>query len=884
MKKIKSFLSGNLAFYTLCAVFVAGMALAVLSAAQITPFGNRNLACIDADIQYLDFFSYLKNIFSGEDSVLYTMNKSLGGSSVLVFSYYLASPFNIFLLFFDQQHLNEFLSLLFVLKISAAAVTCAFFVKNRFPNLRKLYVFLFAVCYAFMQYNMEQFSNIMWLDGVYMLPLILWGVSRAVREQKIIPLAITVGLSIIFNWYTAGINCLFSILYFVFELVISDNCRFKKNGQYLKKIAKYICGMCLGVGIGSFLFVPTILATFGGRGTVDSNKLLWDLNSNPLNVFSGLTIYSESDKNLASLFCGCFIVMACMAYFFQKDVPFRKKAAVGVFLFVTCSLIFYWQPFFFLFSLLKDSSSYWFRYSYVAETALIFVAAMFCERYGNPDVKASEHSKRLFKGLLLLNVIFFGIHYLNGDTVSLKNIGLEALISVAVLIAVSVYEHIKSGKSKKLRTEILCRCFAVLFAGILCFEMGLNAFYQIESQCKSKDTEFYKNYVTQQQKQIAGLKDYDGGFYRINQLSTRDNRSNGLTANYNEALAFNYPSISGYTSAPDNIQLDFMDSMGYNSMGNCMSVVNTSMLAADSLLNVKYVLSEYDIEGLKKIDGLGVYNNKSVYENPYCLPFAFVYNQNDQKVDSKETNPFVYQNQLYSQLVGRNVEIYKEIDVAIEATSTSLSYTFDTPKDVPVYCYVSRGKSNSSSSNQVQMFVNGIFKTAYARWLGPRIVYAGSNSDITTVQLRFPENGFIPGGYGFYYIDLDLLAEVVAEISEKQTKEITITNGYIECNVNGQNGELLYLSVPYDKNWTVCRNGEKITPQLFGDCMMVIPLVDGENNISMSYSAAGIFPGAVLTIISLGAIFCLWYIPYRKNKRSVKINISKQNKEENENA
>lgn len=872
MKKIKSFLSSNLAFYALCAVFVMGMALVILSAAQITPFGNRNLACVDADIQYLDFFSYLKNIFSGEDSVFYTMNKSLGGSSILVFSYYLASPFNIFLLFFDQQHLNEFLSLLFILKISTAAVTCAFFVRNRFPNLRKLYIFLFAVCYAFMQYNMEQFSNIMWLDGVYMLPLILWGVSRAVREQKIIPLAVTVGLSIIFNWYTAGINCIFSILYFVFELVISDNCRFKKNGQYLKKTAKYICGMCLGVGIGSFLFVPTVLATLGGRGTVDSDKLSWALNSNPLNLFSGLTIYSESNQNVASLFCGCFIIMACMAYFFQKDVPFRKKVAVGVFLLVTCSLIFYWQPFFFLFSLLKDASSYWFRYSYVAEIALIFVAAMFCERYSHPDIKVNEHSRKLLKGFLLLNLIFFGMNYLDNNTISLKNIGIEALIGTIVLAVVSLYEYIEVKEQKKLPANILRRCFAVLFVGVLSFEMGLNAFYQIENQCKNKDTKFYKDYITQQQQQIAALKSYDSSFYRINQICTRDKRDNGLTANYNEALAFNYPSISGYTSAPDNIQLDFMNSMGYNSMGNCMSIVNTSMLAADSLLNVKYVLSNYNIKGLNKIESLGVYNNKSVYENPYCLPFSFVYSQSEQQIDSEEQNPFIYQNQLYSRLVGKNVEIYKKIDVVVEATSTSISYTFDTPKDVPVYCYVNRSKQDDNSSNQVNVFVNGIFKTAYARWLGPRVVYVGNDSSTTTVRLNFPQNGFIPGSYGFYYIDLDLLSEVTAEISKKQAEDIMVTNGYVECSVNGQDGELLYLSVPYDKNWTVYRNGEKVTPKLFGDCMMVIPLVDGKNNISMSYSVSGILPGMILTVISLGIIFCLWYLPYRKNKGSVKNN------------
>lgn len=31
----------------------------------IAPFGNKTIACADANIQYLDFFSYLMDVFKG---------------------------------------------------------------------------------------------------------------------------------------------------------------------------------------------------------------------------------------------------------------------------------------------------------------------------------------------------------------------------------------------------------------------------------------------------------------------------------------------------------------------------------------------------------------------------------------------------------------------------------------------------------------------------------------------------------------------------------------------------------------------------------------------------------------------------------------------------
>lgn len=42
-----------------------------------------------------------------------------------------------------------------------------------------------------------------------------------------------------------------------------------------------------------------------------------------------------------------------------------------------------------------------------------------------------------------------------------------------------------------------------------------------------------------------------------------------------------------------------MKQMGYAICGDVMNVVNTSVLGADSILGVKYVLSSYDIPGLK---------------------------------------------------------------------------------------------------------------------------------------------------------------------------------------------------------------------------------------------------------------------------------------------
>ncbi len=63
-------------------------------------------------------------------------------------------------------------------------MTCSIFLRNRFKNLEIAVVMALSLGYGMMQYNIAQASNIMWLDGVYMLPLILLGVHQLVNENK----------------------------------------------------------------------------------------------------------------------------------------------------------------------------------------------------------------------------------------------------------------------------------------------------------------------------------------------------------------------------------------------------------------------------------------------------------------------------------------------------------------------------------------------------------------------------------------------------------------------------------------------------------------------------------------------------------------------------
>ena len=87
---------------------------------------------MDADIQYLDFFAYFKDVLSGKNNIAYTLGKTLGGTNIAVFSYYLSSPFSLLLVFFSKDRLETFFDFVVTLKLMTCALTFCNFTVHRF--------------------------------------------------------------------------------------------------------------------------------------------------------------------------------------------------------------------------------------------------------------------------------------------------------------------------------------------------------------------------------------------------------------------------------------------------------------------------------------------------------------------------------------------------------------------------------------------------------------------------------------------------------------------------------------------------------------------------------------------------------------------------------
>lgn len=805
------------------------------------PFGNNSLATIDANIQYLDFFAYLKDVLNGRNDVAYSFSKNLGGTNLAVFSYYLASPLNLLVLFFSKEKLHCFFDLLVAGKLALAGFTFAFFLKERLKEkLDDFFVVCLSLGYALCQYNIAQSSNIMWLDGVYMLPLMFLGVFWVVHERKWHSLAVFTALSVVFNWYTGGINCMFSGLWFLLELFLDETIR--EDRRKIRKIGRtvgtYLIAMTVGIMLSAFLFLPTVFALQGDRGGLNWQLLLQtDFIGEVPSLIQSYAFGAKSNYGTAALFCGSLALLGALGWLFCRGAEEKRRIRMAVTVLLAAVVaIFYWNPFYALFSLLREVDSYWYRYSYGGIACMIFAAALFFSGYG-------IGKKKLEVPFLKAAVLFAGIQVVLNYVKPLNDMQLLYKTAVCILGSGVLLTVLYRAHTKAVRVLALC-----LIAVVSIGEMTKNTKLLMDAY-HTDDVAEFEQYEAEQQTQIDALKAYDAGTYRITQTATRNRNDNGLTANYNEAYAFGYWSLAGYTSDPDEKQNTFLEKLGYRINGRTMCIVNTSILGADSLLGVKYILSPYEIEGLNQIEEIPVRNGKAVYENPYCMPFAFKFKYEKEPEEDSYDNPFEYQNALYSKLCGEEVQLYFPLSAQVVQNgdmSQGISQIYEITLEQGEYAVY--GNLTWEEPMLLTMDINHEITTRYSSWLSPSVFYIPQHENETEafVEIRAEQNYNVKEAQ-FYALDLEKFREIHQKLQERAAQTISVKNGEAYVEVNAEKGESLFVSIPYEEGWRITVNGEETGAEMFEGCMYSIPLREGKNEIQMSYRVKGIRAGTAAT-------------------------------------
>lgn len=759
---------------------------------EIYPFGDRSLLIWDSRWQYIQFFSWLKKVLTGHGNLLYSFNSGMGSNMLGLFAYYLASPFNLLILFFKDMQL--FVLVLTVLKISMAALTCSVFIKKRFSPMRDLWIVLLSVGYGTMSYSISQKCNLMWLDGLILLPVIAYGIYSLVYEKKKGILYASVLILIIINWYMAYMCCLFSVFYFLYELILkkqegitTGRLFFKEN---IRTIIEYVITMVLSVMSSMILFLPTIMNLLQGKGIESSTPYDMEFHVGLGTLLRGFLpgIWKEKEFGTESqgimLYCGSLALFCVILYFLSKKKSRTEKLVSVLFL---CFLIFsaIFIPLENIWNGFRRANSYYCRFSYIISFYMIYLAAS----------------------------------YLKTEGILFSKRSIQRILSVLV-----VAELIFNAYS-------ITRSFAPLGA------------------------EDYNKYNRQQSRQFQALNSYDRGFYRTEQASVYGkNRGANYLGVFNEGLMYGYKGFAAYTSTINTKLTILYNQCGYHDYFRFMQY-NEPILASDSLWAIKYIVSDHKIEGCKKVKTVSVNKKKNVYKNPYAMSVGFGVNDGDIQ-DIVAENPFEYQNELLSKLSGYSAKCYKKIKYSKKITPGGVTFTMDnTGKDSILYGYLTNVQKDGSGS---YVRVNKKIRTVYSNVTSYKVFQIEDNKKQKQVTVKIKgeiaNKDQIDGV--FYYLDLKEFSKVISNLKKEQMNVLESKEGYLKGNYKADQRKKLLITIPYDKGWKIKCNG-KIIKADANQTFITLKVKKGNNMIEMNYVSPGFYEGIILTIIGI-LLFAIW--------------------------
>ena len=325
----------------------AGMLMLMLVSGY-APFGHYSMLYSDMYHQYYPFFVEFHRTLRSGGSLLYSWSIGMGTDYLALIAYYLASPLILLSVLVPEQWLLGYFSLLMPVKLGLAGLFFALFLKNIFGK-NDLSISLFGGFYALCAWALGYQWNVMWLFTFALLPLVVLGQVRLLRDKKCVLYTLTLFLSIFANYYIGLFTCIFVfLLFFVYEI-----CRWGGWKKFFADLARIACFSALAIGMTAVLELPALAGLQTTQSSVNKFPTTFRLNIASSNTILGLLqamvqvagnmgggIQPSFKEGLPNLYCGVGTIVLAFLYLMAKRVRLRDKVcAVALLVFFNLSFI-----------------------------------------------------------------------------------------------------------------------------------------------------------------------------------------------------------------------------------------------------------------------------------------------------------------------------------------------------------------------------------------------------------------------------------------------------------------------------------------------------------------------------------------------------------------
>lgn len=826
---------------------------------QIAPFGDRTILFFDSSIQYLDFASYLQSVFAGENDLIYTFSKNLGGEMVSLFAYYLFSPFSLLFALGTTQQLPVVFTLVVVLKTAACGVTFFYGVSRRFGC--KASHLIFSTAYALMAYNTLFGWNIMWMDGVLILPLLALGLERLWQGEKPWLYVGCLAYALMTNFYIGYMLCIASVI-FSFALMAAMEDGWKARGI---RFGTFALASCIGGFGAAFSWLPTFFTLIGGRGEATADTFVWARTFNILGLAGKLVAGSgnadQIELGLPHVFCGIFTLLLAMLFFLHGKIRLRNRiialSVMGVLIVSFCirGLDVIWHGF-------SPNNAMNFRYAFILSYVLLMTAVYGWQR-------RSEIPKLLIvfsAGVLLImcaGLVFMKFR-MDISYLSVTGICISGAVVVTTALCLLLGKNLRAAVS------------AVLILACI-FEMGANYYLSIGEALKTAfalNISSYQSFVEQTGAAVDAVKAMDDGFYRLEKTYSR---------NKNDAMLLNYNGLTHFSSSQDKSVPRFMEQLGMNHMEGIWAEYGSGSTAlADSLFGIKYLLSYEDMALRKGYNLTQTVNDVGIYENAHALPIAMLASGEVMEHTLDVTTPFSMQNGMMEAILGAEAQALVPVEnwtVTMENLvlaedgctyakenvneAASLTYTVEVTRQLPLYFYFA-----APQQQNVALYINGNPAGSYFNQYRWDVVCAGTyaEGDLVEITLVPQEETLTVTVPSFCYEDRE---GVCAAVQTIRTSRVTLekkTSSHLTGSIQAQHDGVLLLTIPFDEGWQLTIDGEKTQYSRALGLFPAAQISKGEHTFALHYVPRGSVAGCCISVAAIAAAL-LWSLLMKRKKQ-----------------
>ncbi len=837
--------------------------------------GDMTIFYGDLFIQYIPFIKMFLRALKGQESFWYSFSIYLGSGTALTYTYYTLSPFNLLYLI-EAVSIHDMTLIIITLKLSLAAAAFSFFAR-RSLGLSGHTALLFAPAYALSTFSAAFFIHIMWLDALYMLPVLVHFTLKEAKgsAEKKDHLILTLSFAYLFitNFYIAFMAGVFIAFVFL-GAAIDDTIETKNIRAFLIRGFSFAFTVLLATGLCACLLLPAGLFLY--RNAAPDNFEFQDLKVTLADILKRFFIGEMHDLDNTSPFLYCSIpALLLLPFFFTlKEIPLRKRLISGV-------IILFYLLSMFLLPLYKfmhafDYPNYYaFRFTFCLIFLIVSLSAVCFEKYRNSGI--------FIWGLIL--AVFYTVmmrieplYIASSEQVSFPHVTLINISCIIIWCLLFMACSIKKTRLLKILTVLLMLIELTANLGITVKNRGS----VIEK--RQADLEYATREVI--------FNDYINADY-----SPAKNNFSRISANHeplhNAASQFGFGGLNTFSSSDDYELRRLLHNLGIAAPNRVIFEQGYTPVTYALFDTGYYIDFPQSIEGEPTSEELAETIKLTPAEN--SVPLIFMASDKSLDYSSKE-DPFINQNEIFSSLTGDTLSFFTPVppedismfsfnaavDMKIEdmkffykknnvINNAALQYKINEKSGNDIYACFS--EKDCSLSLRTPAITGEFYGVSHVQRLSQgTILKAATENSNKTVRIRWEDDTAdysCKDIYFYEYTNEEALKTACDILTNKGINITEFNSDHIKGKIHADETFPVFMTtIPYDTDWHIYVDGKEAdTSALLEEAFLGLEhLVPGEHEIELRYIPSGFKEGLIISIAALLLIIVRYIIYSCKNK------------------